>query len=119
MTPGTKTGDQGAGCLTIFALPFCGIGLWLACDVVNRLTRGVEDWQQFAMVAMGVLAFGGSGFGLLIWSRIAARKLAEESRLKDQVHIQDIDGVGLITEDVEQGLSPELKTRLEQVRAQR
>ena len=40
-------------------------------------------------------------------------------RLKDQVHIQDIDGVGLITEDVEQGLSLELKTRLKQVRAQR
>jgi hypothetical protein len=40
-------------------------------------------------------------------------------RLKDQVHIQDIDGVGLITDEMEQGLSSELRKRLEQVRAQR
>ena len=40
-------------------------------------------------------------------------------RLKDQVHIQDMDGVGLITAEVESGLSPELRARLEQVRAQR
>lgn len=39
-------------------------------------------------------------------------------RLKDQVHIQDIDGVGLITDEIEQGLSPELRKRLQQVRAQ-
>lgn len=40
-------------------------------------------------------------------------------RLKDQVHIQDLDGVGLITPDVELGLSPQLRERLEHVRAQR
>ena len=40
-------------------------------------------------------------------------------RLKDQVHIQDMDGVGLVTEDIEQSLSPALRMRLEQVRAQR
>lgn len=40
-------------------------------------------------------------------------------RLKDQVHIQDMDAVGLITRDVEQGLQPALAERLGQVRAQR
>jgi hypothetical protein len=40
-------------------------------------------------------------------------------RLKDQVHIQDMDSVGLITADVERGLSPALAQRLRQVRAQR
>ena len=58
--------------------------------------------------------------GLMIGSVADLVKMKLTSfRLKDQVHIQDIDGVGLITEDVEQGLSPELKTRLEKVRAQR
>jgi hypothetical protein len=38
-------------------------------------------------------------------------------RLKDQVHIQDMDGVGLIDAGVEQGLSSELRSRLAQVRA--
>jgi len=40
-------------------------------------------------------------------------------RLKDQVHIQDLDGVGLITPEIEATLSPELQARLAQVRASR
>ena len=40
-------------------------------------------------------------------------------RLKDQVHIQDLDGARLITGDVEAALSPELAARLAQVRASR
>lgn len=38
-------------------------------------------------------------------------------RLKDQVHLQDLDSVGLITPGIEEGLSPELRDRLRQVRA--
>lgn len=40
-------------------------------------------------------------------------------RLKDQVHIQDLDGVGLITPEIEAGLSGALRERLAQVRASR
>ncbi len=40
-------------------------------------------------------------------------------RLKDQVHIQDLDGARLITPNVESKLTPELKARLAQVRATR
>ncbi|MCB1022027.1 MAG: hypothetical protein H6509_09160 [Bryobacterales bacterium] len=40
-------------------------------------------------------------------------------RLKDQVHIQDMDAVGLITADIEQGLSTALAERLAYVRSQR
>jgi hypothetical protein len=40
-------------------------------------------------------------------------------RLKDQVHIQDMDSVGLITPAVESRLSPALAERLRKVRAQR
>jgi hypothetical protein len=38
-------------------------------------------------------------------------------RLKDRVHIRDLDGVGLITAAIEGQLSPELKARLSEVRA--
>jgi hypothetical protein len=37
-------------------------------------------------------------------------------RLKDQVHIQAMDSLGLITPEVEQALPPELHARLEHVR---
>ena len=38
-------------------------------------------------------------------------------RLKDRVHIQDLDSVGLITTQVEAKLSPLLQARLREVRA--
>ena len=38
-------------------------------------------------------------------------------RLKDKVHIQDLDGVGLITPEIEQSLSEPLLRRLAEVRA--
>ena len=40
-------------------------------------------------------------------------------RLKDQVHIQDLDGVGLIAKETENRLCEALAARLAQVRAQR
>ena len=38
-------------------------------------------------------------------------------RLKDKVHIQDMDSVGLITAEIEAGLSDALRARLAEVRA--
>ena len=38
-------------------------------------------------------------------------------RLKDKVHIQDMDGVGLITPAIEADLPPLLRERLAEVRA--
>jgi hypothetical protein len=38
-------------------------------------------------------------------------------RLKDKVHIQDLDGVGLITPEIEQSLSEAMRQRLAEVRA--
>jgi hypothetical protein len=37
-------------------------------------------------------------------------------RLKDRVHIQDMDGVALITSEIESGLPEVLRERLAQVR---
>jgi hypothetical protein len=39
--------------------------------------------------------------------------------LKDRLHIQDMDGAGLITAQIEAGLSKGLRRRLEEVRAER
>lgn len=38
-------------------------------------------------------------------------------RLKDKVHIQDMDSVGLITPEIEAGLSPLFRERLAEIRA--
>jgi len=38
-------------------------------------------------------------------------------RLKDRVRVQDLDAVGLITPEIEAGLSPELRHRLAETRA--
>lgn len=38
-------------------------------------------------------------------------------RLKDQVHIQDLDEAGLVTSEIEAGLTPVLRQRLADVRA--
>lgn len=38
-------------------------------------------------------------------------------RLKDRVHIQDLDGVGLITPEIEAGLPELLRARLKEIRA--
>jgi hypothetical protein len=40
-------------------------------------------------------------------------------RLKDQVHIQDLDHAGLITPEIEQTLSVPLLARLKEVRSKR
>jgi hypothetical protein len=38
-------------------------------------------------------------------------------RLKDRVHIQDLDRVGLISPEIEAELLPELRRRLDEIRA--
>ncbi|HEY7337058.1 MAG TPA: hypothetical protein VH639_19345 [Bryobacteraceae bacterium] len=38
-------------------------------------------------------------------------------RLKDKVDIQDLDSAGLITPEIEKSLPPEMRERLEEVRA--
>ena len=40
-------------------------------------------------------------------------------RLKDRLHIQDMDRAGLITAQIEAGISGELRRRLEEIRAER
>ena len=59
-----------------------------------------------------------TGEGILVApvSDVVRMKLTS-FRLKDKVHIQDLDGVGLITPEIEAGLSDLLRARLAEVRA--
>jgi hypothetical protein len=68
----------------------------------------VPDFSPPAQTAEGVL--------LAPVADLVRMKLTSY-RLKDRVHIQDLDGVGLITLDVEAGLSDVLRERLREVRA--
>ena len=56
--------------------------------------------------------------GLLV-ARLAdlVRMKLTSYRLKDRVHIQDLDGVGLITPEIEEQLPEALRERLREVRA--
>jgi hypothetical protein len=58
------------------------------------------------------------GFALVAVADLVRMKLIS-FRLKDKVHIQDLDGVGLITPEIEESLSPPLRERLREVRATR
>ena len=56
------------------------------------------------------------GVRLLALSDLVRMKLIS-FRLKDQTHLKDMDEAGLITVDIEAGLSPELSLRLAQIRS--
>jgi hypothetical protein len=56
------------------------------------------------------------GVSLVSVADLVVKKLTS-FRLKDRVHLRDLDGVGLITPDVEAQLSPRLKSRLSEIRA--
>jgi hypothetical protein len=58
----------------------------------------------------------GNGISIISVADLVKMKLTS-FRLKDRVHIQDLDGVGLITPEIEAQLSPLLKSRLQEVRA--
>jgi hypothetical protein len=57
-----------------------------------------------------------NGISIIAVADLVKMKLTS-FRLKDRVHIQDLDGAGLITPEIEAKLSPILKARLQEVRA--
>jgi hypothetical protein len=85
------------------------------CDAVNQ-----RVWHAVHLIAEPVPASDPvrTKEGMLI-APVAdlVRMKLTSFRLKDKVHIQDLDGVGLITPEIEQGLSEPLRERLAEVRA--
>ena len=91
---------------------------------VRSAVRFVFAGERVYPVDLGPIpAFGeptvvDEGFLLVSVADLVRMKLTSFPR-KDQVHIEDLDGVGLITPEVEATLSPELRERLQQMSATR
>ncbi|NIR44239.1 MAG: hypothetical protein GWN99_08935 [Gemmatimonadetes bacterium] len=51
------------GCLTLFLLPFCAVGIGAAVATARYAVVG--DWAQAALTLVFALLFGGVGFGML------------------------------------------------------
>lgn len=77
--------SAGAGCLTLFALPFCGAGLFSLYQFAKQLNEGSRDWEKTAGLGIAGLAFAGVGFGLVVMGRYGQAKLRERDQLK-QLH---------------------------------
>jgi hypothetical protein len=131
-----------ASLLRANSIPFRIVGAMAAYLHVNaieplnaRLTPGVDivvpdrHFSDAVALLAGVSSLhmyrGDVGAAVLIdglpvipVAELVATKLTS-FRLKDQVHIQDLDSVGLITPEIEAGLPEEMKARLRQVRASR
>jgi hypothetical protein len=70
-----KTSDKiGIGCLVLFLLPFCAVGVGTAVNAVRSILAG--EWGQAGVSTVVALIFGGAGFGLLL----AVRKGLERHR---------------------------------------
>jgi len=79
--PTGGAGSRGTLVLTLFSLPFCAVGLFMAGWLATGLARG-EPWPELATRGVFALAFGGAGFGLLFFSRWAAARAAEAAALR-------------------------------------
>ena len=56
-----QNADLGIGCVTLFLLPFAGVGLFTAGMTVQRLTA--HNWTEALLFAVFALTFGGVGIG--------------------------------------------------------
>jgi hypothetical protein len=91
------------------------VGVDMLLDAANP--KGVAIHLLFAheLVEPAVTA---EGYLVAPVSDLVRMKLTS-FRLKDKVHIQDMDNAGLITAEIEQSLSEALRQRLREVRATR
>src|SRR5688572_21325118 len=73
-------GKAGWGCLILFLLPFCAIGIFAAVKAVLFFISG--DVKQGLFLSLFAAVFGGAGFGLLVAARFGAKKQKEIEALK-------------------------------------
>jgi hypothetical protein len=70
----------GAGCLYLFAMPFCGFGLFALMESIRYLLAG--NLPQAAYGGIFGIAFCGVGFGLIYSVRLGTRSVAARDRLR-------------------------------------
>ena len=69
-----------AGCLYLFAAPFCGFGLFALMESIRYLLAG--NLPQAAYGGIFGIAFCGVGFGLIYLVRLGTRTVAARDRLR-------------------------------------
>ena len=72
----------GTGCLLLFLLPFAGIGVFAAGQVLRFAAVG--DWRQAGFFALFALVFGGVGIGGILGALAGRRALAEREALQQR-----------------------------------
>lgn len=77
-----KASRIGAGCLTLFALPFVGVGIFATVELVRGLLGDNTSGMPPGFALLFALAFGGSGLAIIGMGRYGARKLRETAALR-------------------------------------
>ncbi|HKU62963.1 MAG TPA: hypothetical protein VJQ44_17310 [Gemmatimonadales bacterium] len=67
--------NTAVGCITLFLLPFAGVGVFAAVQTVRMAAQG--EWGQAAFFALFAITFGGVGIGGLVALARGRRRLAE------------------------------------------
>ena len=84
---GGRRGDlnvsgAGFGCLVVFLLPFCAVGVGALFVTLKALMAG--DWAAAGFAGVFALTFGGAGFGLLTAAVLGKKAAARSAILKEQ-----------------------------------
>jgi hypothetical protein len=69
-------------CLVLFLLPFAGVGLFAAVQVVRSALAG--DWGQAGFLGIFALVFGGVGIGGIAGALAGRHKVAEAALLRER-----------------------------------
>lgn len=72
--------NRAIGCIELFLLPFAGVGVFSAVQVVRMVAEG--NWSQAAFFGLFALTFGGVGIGGLVALARGRRKLAAAEALR-------------------------------------
>jgi hypothetical protein len=81
----------------------------------SRLVNPASSKARARIFNFGIQVQTSEGFYLASVADLVRMKLTSY-RLKDKVHIQDMDGVGLITAEIEADLPDVLLSRLHEIR---
>ena len=72
----------GLGCLVLFCLPFCAVGIGSAIGAI--LAARQADWHKAGFLSIFALAFGGAGFGVLFAGFSGARTSSDLQARQEQ-----------------------------------
>jgi hypothetical protein len=72
----------GFGCLVLFLLPFCAVGVGALFVALKALVTG--DWATAGFAGMFAVAFGGAGFGIMTAAVFGKKAAARSAVLREQ-----------------------------------